>query len=104
MVRKLLLLGCITASIGSGLLTTGCGKSDDGLSKEQETKSDRLDQIAKQSGGDWAKISQSDRDYLVQELGHGDEKSARMILMTKTGGFKGPKPTPGVPPAASPTK
>ncbi len=74
----------------------GCGRPDDGLSTEQQQRASRLDEIAKKSEGDWNKLSQADRDYLVKELSHGDEQQARMLLMSKTG-FKGARPTGGPP-------
>jgi hypothetical protein len=64
---------------------SGCRKEDSGLKPEQQQTADRLDEIAKRSGGDWDKLSQSDRDYMVKEIGHGSEQSARMVLSAKGG-------------------
>src|SRR5438105_10862982 len=57
----------------------GCHKGDDGMSAEQHQKGDRLSEIAKKTGGDWNKVSQADRDFLMQ-MAYGNEQSARMLL------------------------
>lgn len=83
------------------LSTTGCSKSDDGMSSQQQEKANRLDTIARQSGGDWEKVSQADRDYLVKELSSGNEASAKMLLLAKAGKLTmapGGGPKPGGPP------
>ena len=93
--------------VGAFLLATlilpavGCSKPDDGLSSQQQEKTNRLDAVAKQSGGDWEKVSQADRDYLVKELSSGSEPSAKMLLLAKSGKLKagpGGVPSPGGPP------
>ncbi|HZO88378.1 MAG TPA: hypothetical protein VFB38_08560 [Chthonomonadaceae bacterium] len=73
----------------------GCHREDDGLSPKQRQTVDRLDEIAKKSGGDWDKVSQADRDYLVNEVAHGSEQSAKMMLMAKGGKMHA---NPGGPP------
>lgn len=78
----------------------GCGKStDDSLNKDQAAKADRLDTIAKQSGGDWNKVSPADKDYMLKSITSGNENSAKMLLMTKSGKFGGKIVPPGVRPA-----
>jgi hypothetical protein len=76
-------------------MIAGCQKADDGLSADQQKITDRLDEIAKKTGGDWEKLNDVDKKYLVTELGHGNETSARMILSAKGGklrvGPDGPK-------------
>lgn len=75
----------------------GCSQSDDGLSTAQKQQADRLDEIAKKSGGDFDKLSATDKDYLLKNLADNNEKTARMLLMAKTGGFKGGPPKTGKP-------
>ena len=67
-------------------LTTGCQQSvHSGEDTTQSQMTDRLSQIAKESGGDWSKVSATDKEYLVKEVSHGDEKSAQMLLQAKSG-------------------
>ena len=81
-------------AIALATLVIGCGDkaTDDGLSSKDKAASSRLDQIAKASGGDWAKISQADRDFLVNEISMGSEQSAKMLIQGKAGRLKA---TPG---------
>ena len=69
------------------IVAVGCGPSggDDGLKKEDVQAASRVDQIAKASGGDWSKVSDADKKYLVDEVSMGSEKSAQMLLMAKSG-------------------
>ena len=66
-----------------------CG-SNDGSSAETKQQASRLAQIQEKSGGDWNKLSEEDRNYLVNDLAHGNEASARMLLGP-------PKANPGAP-------
>jgi hypothetical protein len=76
----------------------GCAPSngDDGLSKADVEAASRVDQIATASGGDWSKVSDADKKYLVDEVSMGSEKSAQMLLMAKSGKLQA---TPGGKPA-----
>lgn len=78
-----------------GLMVGGCGNnmSDDGLSKDQQQASSRIDKIAKESGGDWSKVSQADRDYLVNEVSMGSEETAKRMIQ----GHNGQALSPGGP-------
>jgi hypothetical protein len=76
----------------------GCHKPDDGLSSARQTQAERLDEIAKRTGADWNKLTQADRDYLVNTLGQGSEETAKMILASKQSHFTGARPTMGRPP------
>jgi hypothetical protein len=69
------------------IVAVGCAPSggDDGLKKEDVQAASRVDQIAKASGGDWSKVSDTDKKYLVDEVSMGSEKSAQMLLMAKSG-------------------
>jgi len=83
---KRILILCLLAF---GLVAAGCGNNtdDDGLSSTEKATASRIDQIAKSSGGDWSKVSQDDRDYIVKQVG--DEISAQKLLQNKAGLMKG---------------
>jgi hypothetical protein len=71
------------------LPSLGCNRVDDGMSREQIQKADRLSEIAKKSDGAWEKVAQADRDYILTEVTHGDEQSAKMLLLAKAGKLTG---------------
>jgi hypothetical protein len=80
----------------------GCsGGSDDGMTTSQKQTSDRLGEIAKRTGGDWSKTTSEDKDFLVNKMSYGNERSAQMLLMGaagKIGGQSaGQRQTPQVP-------
>ena len=72
-----------------GFVAAGCGNNPDadGLSSTEKEAASRLDQIAKSSGGDWSKVSQSDKDYMLQQF-H-SEQTAKKMLQNKAGLLKG---------------
>lgn len=86
---------CATAAL------TGCGGGSD-LNKAQQEQSTRLGQIAKRTDGDWSKLTEEERRFLVTEMSYGNESSARMLLLGAAGkiGGKpgGPVGRPGGPP------
>lgn len=82
----------VLAAGGAALGLSGCRRVDDGLTARDRVMVDRVDQIAKQSGGDWDRLSQADRDYLVKEVSHGSEPSARMLLLAKSGRLRQGRP------------
>lgn len=88
-----LLAGLVLAVATAGTLA-GCGGPDDGMTSKQQESSDRLAQIRKDSGGRWERLSESDRQFLLQ-LAQGNEQSARMLLFGSTGA---PGGRPGGPP------
>src|SRR5262249_30551256 len=90
-MRKVWVIFLLAALSGLALLPmAGCGKPDDGMSQEQLQKADRLNAIAKKADGDWEKVSQADREYILKEVLHGgNEQSARMLLMAKAGKLRG---------------
>lgn len=65
------------------VLVAGCSSAGGSSSKEDEVKADRLETIAKQSGGDWNKVSDSDRQYVINEVSHGSEESAKRLVQMK---------------------
>jgi len=90
-----------------GLLPcVGCHKADDGMSQEQNDKADRLSKIAQQSGGEWDKVPDADKEF-VKSFTSGDENGAKMLLLGKAGklgmgaGKGGP---PGAPAGGAPGK
>jgi len=85
---------------------SGC-HSDAGqpLTESQKQGADRLATISKSSGGDWDKVSQADKDYLIKNVANGDEHTAKMLIAPPpgAGGAKmGPPGAPGAPPGAPP--
>lgn len=72
----------------------GCKRADDGLTPQQRQTGDRLSEIAKKTDGDWNRLSEADRDFLLK-MSHGSEPSARMLLLGAAGKIGG---RPGGPP------
>ena len=91
--------GAVLLGLFLAVALPGCHRADDGLSSTRQEQADRLTDIAKRSGGDWNKLTQADKDYLVNTLSHGNEQNARMILMAKVGHFAGGPPQAGKPPS-----
>lgn len=60
------------------LLFTGCGGP--AISPAAASKMEKVDDLIKSSGGSWDKLSQSDRDYLIQKIGKGSPVSAQMTF------------------------
>lgn len=69
---------------------------------EQTPQSQSVDAIVKQSGGDWAKLSPSDHERLVKEIGNGNERTAQMNFSGRWSRLQGGRgampPRPGGPP------
>ncbi|HTQ09728.1 MAG TPA: hypothetical protein VMI31_06620 [Fimbriimonadaceae bacterium] len=57
-----------------------CGDRDPGPSAETQKQADRLAQIQQRTGSDWNKLTPDDKDYLVNQLAHGSESTAKMLL------------------------
>lgn len=75
----------------AALALAGC-RPDDGLKPEERQMASRLDEITKKSGGDWERLTDDDRRYLVQDISRGSEPSAKLLLQARAGRLKG---TPG---------
>jgi len=45
----------------------------------------RVDAIVQKSGGDWNKVSQEDRDYLIRDVGKGSPISGEMTFRAHAG-------------------
>jgi hypothetical protein len=71
----------------------GCGPGP----KTEAAKDQKVDEIVQKSAGDWSRVSQADRDYLIRETGRGDQQSAEMDLRARWGRMKGGPPIPGPP-------
>lgn len=68
-----------TLLIACAVVVSGCG-SGDGASEKTKEQSSRLNEIQTKTGGDWNKLTEEDKNYLVNELAHGNENSAKMLL------------------------
>lgn len=98
MKQKLIsILVILAVTVGSSMLI-GCGEKDAEPSKETVQQSDRLSKIKKDSGGDWEKVSQSDRDWLIRDICFGNEASARMMISGPPKPQVGPNGGPPGPP------
>ena len=73
----------------------GCRGQQDGLTSTQRESGDRLSRIAKRTDGDWAKLTDEERNFLIKDLSYGNEQSARMLLLAAAGKIGG---KPGGPP------
>ncbi len=95
MVRRVHRAASFFAIAGLGLSLFGCSHHSEYTPAQQQTLS-RFQQIAKESGGDWNKVSAADKQWLINGPGQGSEMNARMML----GNFgRGPqKGTPAGPP------
>lgn len=87
------------AALAVGVPIAGCGKADDGMSQAQEQKADRLTEIAKRADGDWNKVPPADQQYVMQTFTSGSEAGAKMLILAKSGKFKG---GPGAAPGGAP--
>lgn len=85
-------------------VTIGCSGPDDGMTTDDKKMAGRLDEITKKSGGDWNKLSEADRQYMVKEIGQGSEQSARMLLQARAGRLRRPGGPPGGPPRGPATQ
>ncbi len=90
---KILILGGLLVPFAVGCNGGGGGAE---LNNKETEMSSRLDKLAKQTGGDWNKLSEADKTYMVNELGRGSEQSAKMLLSATAGNFS--KKSPGGPP------
>ncbi len=83
----------MTALLLPGLV--GCKSQKDGLTSKQRESGDRLDKIAKRTNGEWNKLTDEERTFLIKDLSYGNEQSARMLLLAAAGKIGG---RPGGPP------
>jgi hypothetical protein len=93
----------VAATILVAGLSAGCGaKNDNGLSPSQHQVVSRVSQIETQSGGDWNKVSQSDKDYLTKTVGYGNTSMAKQVL--ELAARKGPMAEPPPPKVGGPSR
>lgn len=94
---------CVASFVSAGC--SGGSSNDDGLTAEQKASGDRTAEIIKSSGGDWTKLSTTDKDYLLK-LANGNERAAHMrfqMLASRTAGGAPPvMPGPGGMPPGGP--
>jgi hypothetical protein len=87
--------------LAAAISAVGCNRNgDDGLSQAQHDQNQRITDIAKKAGGDWTRVSQADRDYILKNATGGDEGSAKMMVFMKAG--KSPGGPGGGTPGAAP--
>jgi hypothetical protein len=67
----------------------------DGLNADERAATDRLYTIAKRTDGDWNKLTADERSFLLKDVAHGSEATAKMLLLAKSG--KLTRKTPGAP-------
>ncbi|HLK56606.1 MAG TPA: hypothetical protein VKU00_08580 [Chthonomonadaceae bacterium] len=67
-------------------LFAGCHSSRDQITDpQQEQKMVHVDALVKSSGGKWSNLSQADRDWIIQNVAHGQEMPAQMIFSSRAG-------------------
>ena len=96
-MKKIALL-CASFVLGTSAIgfVSGCRQQNNGLDKSEQQMADRLTEIAQKSGGDWNKVSQADKDYVVNQICHGSVQSAEILVAMKA---HRPQPvTPGARP------
>lgn len=98
-LASFVVLASLSAVCATGIL--GCGSDSGQDAKKTVEERDRLSAIKAQSGGDWNKLSQSDKDYVLQ-LVHGSESSAKMLLSPPGGGRPAGGPAAGGRPPGAP--
>ena len=85
--------------------TAGCGgKADDHLNSSQVQAADRLTTIAQKAGGDWNKVPAADQQYVLSTFTSGSVAGAKMLILAKSGKFKGGPGAPGSTPGSVPGK
>jgi len=79
----------------------GCSKDAAGTdSPEHQETSNRLLQIEQKANGNWDSLSADDKKYVIDNVTHGSETSAKMII-NSSGTHKG-GPPPGMKSGAKP--
>jgi hypothetical protein len=84
--------------ITSAIFVGGCQQGEgDGLTTEQVQLGQKSDEIIKAAKGSWDNLSPEDKEYLIKEIGYGDERNARMFFNAKSGNLRssGPPKVPG---------
>lgn len=90
MHRSALLLLCGVITLGTLI---GCQGDDSGLSENQTKMASQVENWAKESGGNWDKLSDEQKQTMISSVG--SEDSARKVLEMKA---NPPKPVnPGMP-------
>ncbi len=81
----------------------GCNQQpSNGFNAAQTKVLNRMDTIAKQSGGDWSKVSPSDQQFLINGPGGGSVQTAQMLLQSRARSLQGG--SAGGPPPSGPPK
>ncbi len=95
MTLKVCRAACTLTVFILGASLVGCSHHSEYSPAQQQTLT-RFQQIAKQSGGDWNKVSLKDQQWLINGPGGGSEQNARMMLSNFGAGPQ--KATPSGPP------
>jgi len=67
-------------------LFTGCHSNRDQFTNsQQEQNIAHVDALVKSSGGKWSNLSQADRDWIIQNVAHGQLMPAQMIFAARAG-------------------
>jgi hypothetical protein len=83
------------------VMVAGCGKSNpEGFTDTQLQGMDRQEKIVQGAGGDWSKVSEEDKAFLIK--GMGSEESAKQYVRNSGGGGKAPAGQYGPPPGGAP--
>jgi hypothetical protein len=61
------------------LSSAGCGKPEETPAAKTDQ---RVEEIVKRANGDWNSVSQTDKDYLVNEVARGSEMDAKMKFLS----------------------
>lgn len=89
-------------AIALALVAAGCGERNNLAATPQGQALAKTNQIVGQSGGDWNKLSDSDRQYLVNGPGHGSEQQARQFLAAEAARSQAGPSVLGGPPKSTP--
>ncbi|HEV2471064.1 MAG TPA: hypothetical protein VGS41_00245 [Chthonomonadales bacterium] len=80
------------------ILVAGCSSKRDQITDPaRERLMAHVDAIVKSTGGDWTKLSPADHDFLVQQVGKGQEMPARMVFYSRAGSYGNRRPAGGPP-------
>ncbi|HVK03543.1 MAG TPA: hypothetical protein VM490_08715 [Armatimonadaceae bacterium] len=78
----------------SGLCLGGCQpRAESGDAAAEKMASD-VNGLAAKSGGDWNKLSAQEKEYMVKEVSHGNEESAKKLLHALSGQKHEARPGP----------
>ena len=92
----LVFIGLLAAALA------GCSQTNNLASTPQGQALIKTNQIVVQSGGDWNKLSESDKQFLISGPGHGSEQQARQFLAAEASRTQAGAVIAGGPPKSPP--